>query len=71
MESFLQSINQTLDVDGTLYQNMSMFLHLMINQIEILEVDAMTQLIGKMYKFSKYFHIIDTYKYIPAVKEDK
>ena len=50
---------------------MSMFLHLMINQIEILEVDAMTQLIGKMYKFSKYFHIIDTYKYIPAVKEDK
>ena len=48
-----------------------MFIHLMVNNVDILEVDQMTQLIGKMYKFSKHFHIIDSYKYLPAVKEDK
>ena len=50
---------------------MSMFFHLMANQIDILEVDSMTRLIGKMYKFSKHFHILDSYKYLPDVKNDK
>lgn len=43
----------------------------MANQIDILEVDSMTRLIGKMYKFSKHFHILDSYKYLPDVKNDK
>ena len=48
-----------------------MFFHLMANQIDILEVDSMTRLIGKMYKFSKHFHILDSYKNKPAIKDDK
>ena len=36
-----------------------MFLHLMVNQVQIVDIDTMNRLANKMYKFSKYFHIFD------------
>ena len=56
----LQDISTSFEYEISKHaESFCMLIHLMVNQIYILEVDDMNRLANKMYKFSKYFHLID------------
>ena len=42
----------------------------MVNDVKIIEEQTMTQLINKMYKFTKQFNLIDSVKHVPASAND-
>ena len=58
------------DRDGSVAHNLTMFLHFMVNDVKIIEEHTMTQLINKMYKFTKQFNLIDSVKHVPGSWND-
>ena len=48
-----------------------MFLHLMVNDVKIVEETFMSQILLKMYKFTKQFNLCDSVKYVADSFNDR
>ena len=56
--------------DANVMHNLPMFLHFMVNDVKIIEEHTMTDLINKMYKFTKQFNLLDSVKNVPTSWND-